>query len=69
MKVTGGADRTRFEMINTNELRFKEDPDFENPSDSGGNNEYSVVVTATGGTGTRERTTNAGDNRHRGGRR
>ena len=56
-EVTGGTDRTRFEMINTNELRFKDDPDFENPTDSGGNNEYIVTVTATGGTGTRERTT------------
>ena len=56
-EVTGSADQNMFEMINTNELRFKDDPDFERPADGGGNNEYSIVVTATGGTDTRMRTT------------
>ena len=55
-EVTGGADRNQFEIKNTRELHFKEDPDFENPTDNGRNNEYIVVVTATGGTDTRERT-------------
>ena len=59
-EVTGGADENRFEIANTNELRFKESPDekpdFERPADSGGNNEYNVVVEAAGGTDTRKLT-------------
>ncbi len=55
-EVTGGADGDRFEIINTRELRFKEDPDFERPADAGSDNEYIVAVTATGGTGTRDLT-------------
>ncbi len=55
--LTGGADRDRFEITNTNELHLKEDPDFERPADVGSNNQYIVAVTATGGTGTRERRT------------
>ena len=55
--ITGGTDRDRFELINTNDLRLKDVPDFENPTDAGRNNEYSVTVTATGGTGARELTT------------
>ena len=53
-EITGGADQARFEIDATNQLRFKEDPDFERPADAGGNNEYLVEVTATGGTDTRE---------------
>ena len=56
-EVTGRVDRNRFEITNTNELHFKEDPDFERPADVGSNNQYIVAVTATGGTGTRERRT------------
>ena len=55
-EVTGGADQNEFEITNTNQLRFKDDPDFERPADSGSNNEYIVEVTATGGTDTRART-------------
>ena len=54
--LTGGADRNLFEITNTNQLHFKDDPDFENPADNGRNNEYIVEVTATGGTDTRQRT-------------
>ena len=54
--VTGGTDQNEFEITNTNQLHFKDDPNFEDPTDSGRNNEYIVEVTATGGTGTRERT-------------
>ena len=54
--ITGGADRDLFEIAGTNQLRFKDAPDFERPADAGGNNEYIVEVTATGGTGTREMT-------------
>ena len=55
-EVTGGADRDDFEIAGTNQLRFKDDPDFERPADAGGSNEYLVEVTATGGTGIRELT-------------
>ena len=51
--ITGGADRDLFEIAGTNQLRFKDAPDFEDPKDSGRNNQYSVVVTATGGAGGR----------------
>ena len=54
--ITGGSDQNEFEITNTNQLHFKDDPDFERPTDVGGNNEYVVVVTATGGTGTRKLT-------------
>ena len=37
--ITGGTDRNEFEITNTNELRFKEAPDFENPTDAGRNND------------------------------
>ncbi len=52
-EITGGADEDEFEIAGTNQLRFKDDPDFERPADSGGDNEYLVEVTATGGTDTR----------------
>ncbi len=55
-EVTGGADEDRFEIASTNQLRFKDDPDFERPADAGGNNEYIVEVEGTGGTDTREMT-------------
>ncbi len=59
-EVAGGADGSRFEIANTNDLRFKESPDekpdFERPSDSGGDNEYNVLVEAAGGTDTRKLT-------------
>ena len=52
-EITGGADEDEFEIAGTNQLRFQEDPDFERPADAGGNNEYLVEVTATGGADTR----------------
>ena len=55
-EVTGGTDQNAFEITNTNQLDFKDDPDFERPADSGSNNEYIVEVTATGGADTRART-------------
>ena len=54
-EVTGWADRDRFEIANTDELHFKEAPDWERPAASHGGNSYLVAVTATSGTGTRER--------------
>ncbi len=54
-EVTGWIDHDRFEIANTNELHFKEDPDWERPADSHSDSHYLAVVTATGGKGTRER--------------
>ena len=60
--VTGGADSAQFQIgPTTGALRFIAAPDYENPTDlastdpasAAGNNEYIVVVTATGGTGGR----------------
>ena len=55
-EVTGGTDQNEFEITNTNQLHFQDDPDFERPTDSGSNNEYIVEVTATGGADTRAQT-------------
>ncbi len=49
--LTGGSDRDRFEINSGGVLTFKDAPDFEDPTDAGRNNQFSVVVTATGGTG------------------
>ena len=53
--ITGGADSTKFQIADTNKLRFSAVPDFENPTDAtsatpanaANNNEYIVVVTAS----------------------
>ena len=56
--ITGGVDQGKFAIVqSTGVLTFKDAPDFETPGDvasttpenSAGNNEYVVVVTATGG--------------------
>ena len=48
--ITGGADAALF-AINptTGALTFRNAPDYENPNDTGGNNVYDVIVTATDG--------------------
>ena len=51
--VSGGADSDDFEIKNTSELHFRDDPDFERPADAGGDNEYTVQVEVTGGADTR----------------
>ena len=58
-RLSGGADQARF-LIDpeTGALTFAGLPDYENPDDSAGNNEYIVTVRATSGAGERER--NAG---------
>jgi hypothetical protein len=49
--IAGGADSSRFEIdARTGALRFVQAPNFEAPSDSGGDNVYDVVVSATDGT-------------------
>ncbi len=51
--VKGGADQDDFEIKNTRELHFRDDPDYERPADAGGDNEYTVQVEVTGGADTR----------------
>ena len=48
--ITGGADRDLLEINSGGTLTFKDAPNFEDPTDSGRNNSYIVVVTVTGGT-------------------
>ena len=56
--VTGGDDQTQLQIESASGvLTFAAAPDHENPADDGGNNEYIIVVTATGGTGARALTT------------
>ena len=45
--ITAGTDGNLFEFNDGNGLVFREPPDYENPSDSGGNNEYELTVVAT----------------------
>ena len=52
----GGVDSAFFSITDYGELTFSSAPDFEVPVDSGGDNVYNVVVTATSGTGSRVRT-------------
>ncbi|MGY4688558.1 cadherin domain-containing protein [Salibacterium sp. K-3] len=48
--ITGGADASYFDMdAKTGELRFNESPDFEEPADENGDNEYKVEVEAADG--------------------
>ena len=55
--ITGGADNSHFSSVSSSgELQFVNDPNFENPQDSGTDNTYEVTVQATSGTGTREMT-------------
>ena len=55
--LTGGADRAFFSIGATSgALTFKTAPNYEDPRDQGANNTYVVEVTATSGTGTREKT-------------
>ena len=55
--ITGGANLSLFEISSGGTLTFKDDPDFESPGDAGGNNQYNLAVTATGGTAGRALTT------------
>ena len=55
--IEGGADQSKFSIVLlTGELTFTAAPNFEAPTDGGGNNNYVVVVRATSGTGEREKT-------------
>ena len=55
--ITGGVDKDQFAIdALTGELSFQTAPDFEASADVDNNNTYILEVTATGGTGTREKT-------------
>ena len=47
--LTGGADEFKFSITPAGELTFDTSPDFEIPTDTGGDNDYDVIVTATDG--------------------
>ncbi len=50
---SGGADESKFSLTTAGVLSFSTAPDFENATDTGGNNTYVVEVTATSGAGDR----------------
>ena len=53
-QISGGADAASLHIDPTSgTLEFTVAPDYENPTDADGNNDYEVSVTATGGTGRR----------------
>lgn len=49
--ITGGADAARFSMTSAGALSFQSPPDFEMPTDVGGNNVYDLIFTAYDGAG------------------
>ena len=55
-RISSGVDRARFSITNGGVLTFNSAPDYEAPVDSGGNNVYNLIVTATSGSGARVRT-------------
>ena len=56
--IEGGADRNLFSIVpSTGVLTFRTAPNFEAPQDVGSDNNYVVIVRATSGAGSRERTT------------
>ena len=57
-EITGGVAQAQFSITSGGVLTFVTAPDFERPPATASNNEYVIVVTATSGTGSRERTTN-----------
>ena len=48
--MTGGSDRSLFNLTNGGVLSFKDAPDYEKPKDAGHDNSYEVEVTASDGT-------------------
>ena len=52
--ISGGADSSRFMIADNGVLSFKSVPNYENPGDSGRDNEYVVEVRVTSGSGVRE---------------
>ena len=56
--ISGGADFSLFEITNAGILSFVSAPDFEAPGDDDKNNEYVLIVSATGGSGNRRLSAN-----------
>jgi len=50
--IVGGADEAQFNLSNTGALTFKVAPDFESPTDVGGDRTYDVTVRVSDGTNT-----------------
>ena len=48
--ISGGADRALFSINNSGALTFMTAPDFEMPTDQGGDNEYEIIVTVSDNT-------------------
>ena len=55
-EITGGAARAQFSITSGGVLTFATAPDYERPPATASNNRYVVVVTASSGAGSRERT-------------
>lgn len=55
LTIASGADRLLFDIIRVDTasayIRFKASPDFEGPTDSGGNNTYDIIINATDSVG------------------
>lgn len=48
-RITGGADKNRFELTSTGSLSFTSPPNFESPKDADSDNRYEVTVMANDG--------------------
>src|SRR5262249_61908687 len=47
--IVGGADAAKFQIDASGNLTFKSAPNFENPTDAGGDNTYDVTVKVSDG--------------------
>ncbi len=54
IELTGGTDQSKFTLSSSNVLTFNVATDFETPVDSGANNVYNLIFTATEGTETQQ---------------
>ena len=54
--INGGADAAAFSLAGGNGLKFASAPDYDNPTDVGGDNIYSVTIQASDGTNTTNQT-------------
>jgi hypothetical protein len=54
IELTGGTDQSKFTLSSSNVLTFNVATDFETPGDSGANNTYNLIFTATEGAETQE---------------
>ena len=54
IELTGGTDQAKFTLSSSNVLTFNVATDFETPADSGANNTYNLIFTATEGSETQQ---------------